>query len=200
MPGDPEPPPVPTLPRFPTFVINESEPWSVSVAALGWSEKHPPLAYRLDKGPPGATLVEETGTIHWTPEESQGPGEYSLIVSAEPKDAPQQAARTTLEVTVRETPQKPRIAPLAAQIVAAGEELSLRIQAEDLDEPPSNLAYYLGRGAPQGARIQSTTGRLTWTPTPNQQGEVTIPIEVRKADAPLVVSAATLSVTVKPPP
>jgi hypothetical protein len=197
-PREEPPPPVPVLPRFATFTIDEGETWTIPAAAIGWNPEDGELIYRLEEAPPGAMIDEQLGEVAWTPDETQGPGEHALTVVAEPAGAPEQAARASLTVKVRETPQKPRVASLAPQTIAAGGEgLSLRIPAEDLDVPASNLVFRLGRGAPLGARIDPSSGRLTWKPTSDQKGEHQLVIEVRKADAPLTMTTATLHVTVE---
>lgn len=131
---------------------------------------YPVAKYTLDEGPDGA-VVEQDGTLRWTPERG---GEFSLQVSAVTVgDADRKETRRwTIMVDVRNRP--PTIDSIARQLVQLGEVLEVQIHAVDPDNPKQKIEYRLLKGSPKGAKINAKTGVLSWTPK-----EVTPGSEVR---------------------
>lgn len=111
-----------------------------------------------------ATVDPETGLFRWTPSEADGPSDVELTFSV--TDG---LETTTLQVQihVREVPQEPSIEEIETQNLRLGETLSLQPIVRDLDIPAGPISYDL-ESQPPGMTIDSSTGRITWTPPPDQ--------------------------------
>lgn len=69
--------------------------------------------------------------------------------------------------------------------------------ASDVDNPAEELAYSIQRG-PDGARIDSATGILTWTPLDTQTGSFSL--QLRVADMEGLSDSQTFVISVRPRP
>ncbi|MCL4193616.1 MAG: cadherin repeat domain-containing protein, partial [Thermoguttaceae bacterium] len=97
----------------------------------------------------------------WTPGESHGGGSFQITVRV--ADEAGGRASRTFTVSVRETFSVPAFDAISAQLVQPGDTLSVDVRAQDPDIPTRQVRYSLEGGAPAGATIDETTGRLTWT-------------------------------------
>ncbi len=140
-----------------------------------------------------------TGQIVWVPEESQGPGNYTIQVVVTDENPPavndtHLSVTNRFNVIVREVNRAPVLANLLEQ---RGDELTLlsfKMVAMDPDLPANTLAYSLV-SAPLGMTINPETGIINWMPT-EAQGPSTNEIKVRVQDSGVPPLTATNSVIV----
>ena len=88
----------------------------------------------------------------------------------------------------------PTIAPIGERHAVLGKEFILPVKATDEDSD-GKLTYSLGTGAPEGAKIDATSGELRWTPAATMvPGPVKLTVQV--ADSGLPPMTATQEVTI----
>ena len=179
--------------------VQEGHPLTFTAAATDSDLPANTLSFSLDPGAPaGAAINPSTGVFAWTPTTQQGPGIYTLTVSATDNGSPPLSGSTSFTVSVGNVNQPPDLPPIPAQTVDEGTLLSFAIVATDPDLPPDTLTYSLGTGVPAGAAINPTTGLFTWTPT-EAQGPGTYNIVVRVTDngSPSAYTTRSFSVSVR---
>jgi hypothetical protein len=130
-------------------------------------------ANRLDfslgpDAPAGANIDRATGNFSWTPNEEQGPGEYSFKILVTDDGSPRASGSQTIVVSVTEVNAAPVLAPIADRTVEEGEVFTLIPTASDEDKPANTLTFSLNAVAPAGATLDRSTGVLTWSPTEAQ--------------------------------
>jgi Putative Ig domain len=138
-------------------------------------------------------------------------GEYSVRVSGQQGDTAADlsesgilAAGEQKEFDVMFAPisagisKPPTLAPIGDQTVAEGSSLTVRTMAFDPDAGQI-LRFSLDPGAPDGAKIDPTTGVFRWTPS---SGPATIRVTVRVTDSgtPPLSDTKTFTITVTAPP
>lgn len=120
------------------------------------------LTFSLAEGAPaGASIDPSTGRFTWTPGENHGGGSFAITIRV--ADEAGGRASRTFTVSVRETFSAPAFDAISAQLVQPGDTLDIDVRAQDPDIPTRQVRYSLEAGAPTGATIDETTGRLTWT-------------------------------------
>lgn len=123
------------------------------------------LSFSLDPdAPAGATIDPTTGQFRWIPDETHGPGVYSVNVRVTDDGSPALDDVETLNITVGEINQAPILAELGNQHVEEGRLLSFSAAATDADLPANHLTFSLDAGAPPGATIDPSTGLFRWIP------------------------------------
>lgn len=95
----------------------------------------------------------------------------------------------------------PLVPPVPTQFINAGQLLAFIVTASDTNVPAQTLTFSLAPGAPAGATIHPTTGRLTWT-APSTAVPLTNSVTVRVADngSPPLTSTVTFNIIVIPAP
>lgn len=152
------------------------------------------LVFDLDGDvPSGAAIDAATGQFSWTPTETQGPGTYSITVRV--TNEADVAVTQTFDVTVIEINQSPQLDPISDVTIGEGQLLDFFVGATDADLPANELTFSLAAGAPAGATIDPTTGRITFTPSESQGGD-TYPITVHVADAAGAAAEQSFAITV----
>lgn len=140
------------------------------------------LRFSLAAGAPaGAEIDPITGRFLWTPNESQGPGIYSLALRVTDSGTPPRSATQRFTVTVQEINQAPVLAALEDRQVDEGSLLAFIAGASDPDQPANQLRFSLAAPIPAGAQIDPLTGAFTWTPV-EAQGPATYPVTVVVTD------------------
>jgi hypothetical protein len=144
------------------------------------------LTYSLGAGaPPGAAIDPNTGFFTWTPNESQGPGSYAILVQVTDNSLQPCTDTETITVTVLDSGgggnQCPVLTAIGSQTVTEGNLLTFTATATDPDAGQT-LTFSLDPGFPAGSSINSSTGVFTWTPAVDQ-GPATYPITVRVTDS-----------------
>jgi hypothetical protein len=128
--------------------------------------------------PAGVTLNLETGALTWTPDESQGPGEFTVRLRVSDEGAPPLTADHVLQVTVREVNQPPTLAEVGDRLLIAGDTLTLQLSATDDDQPAQSLTFNLVEW-PAGATL-TPQGLFAWTSPGGVNAS--FPVRVRVAD------------------
>lgn len=114
--------------------------------------------------PEGVSITPE-GLLSWTPNESQGPGDYLIDVIVTDSHSVPLSTLNEIRVSVLESNSAPVIAATPCQYVAPGKTLSLNLQGSDSDVPDNLLTWNLA-GGPEGMTMFN--GTISWTPTTGQ--------------------------------
>ena len=137
--------------------------------------------------PKGMTIDSRTGTVQWTPTESQGPGTFRALVrvtafdDARPNSS-RQSDEATIQVKVLEVDRPPKIRPIRPLTMTVGQKLQLRVRADDPDEPAGEIRFSLQGVVPPGASIDPRSGVFLWAPVATQSRK-NWQIRVRAASA-----------------
>ena len=175
------------LSQIPNTNIIETVLWQYTptVSGSGYS-------FGLSNAPSGMTVGASTGTISWTPTETQGPSTNANITYVV-YQAGSPVAWTNFSVTVNEINAAPVLYVPGSQTVYATTTLTITNYATDSDIPANSLTFALA-SAPSGVSINPSTGLLTWTPPSGQMGTNTICVKVTDYN-PWAVNNQQLSVT-----
>jgi hypothetical protein len=94
----------------------------------------------------------------------------------------------------------PLLLPIADQVVAQGQTLSLTFVALDSDRPAQRLTFSLDSTAPPGASLDSLTGAFSWTPPETQPlGPVRLKVTVTDNGVPNLSASQTFTINVTAP-
>jgi hypothetical protein len=158
----------PVLPVQTNRTVNELVLMTVVNTASDTDAPPNTLTYSFLASPPGAA-ISGSGVITWTPSEAQGPGIYTFTTRVVDNGVNPSALSdtNTFTVTVNDVNSAPffLLTP-PNRTIAAQTPLTVTNAANDSDIPVNTLTYSLAI-APEGASI-STTGVITWTPSPAQ--------------------------------
>jgi len=166
----------PVFSSTPVTEAYEGEPYEHNVETN--EESGGGMRYALDTSPAGMSIHPDTGKITWTPSETQGGGQFSVVIAAQ--DQAGNEVLRSFAVTVEERWEVPDITPIETQTVFPGESLTVSVEAHDPDVPSSPLNYHLGPDVPDGMTIDHT-GLLTWdVPDDQPAGIYTATVEVSK--------------------
>jgi hypothetical protein len=153
--------------------------------------------FSLENAPTNASIDPKNGVFIWTPDETQGPGDYVITVIVSDDGLPSLSATQSFTVVVLETNQPPVLAGISDFKIHAGMTLSFTNSATDPDSPPNALAFSVDPGAPAGAAIGATDGVFTWTPTDADINTVhSITVRVTDDGTPPLDDTHTFLVTV----
>ena len=97
----------PLLAPVPDQVIYEGDTLSLTNVATDSDLPAQTLLFALTNPPTGAMIVSNTGVFHWTPDESQGPGVYTVIVRVSDSGSPSLSTTQSFNITVLETTSRP---------------------------------------------------------------------------------------------
>ncbi|MCW5556269.1 MAG: putative Ig domain-containing protein [Verrucomicrobiae bacterium] len=186
------------LPADPT--VDELTLLTVNVSATDADLPANTLTFGLVSAPTGVSIDPATGTITWTPEESQGPGISEIVIRVQDNGTPVLSATNTLRVTVREVNVAPVLAAVPVQQTGDDTIFRLTVQATDADLPANRITYSLGDGAPAGATINAETGELA-VPIGVKLAEETQTLTVRATDdgSPALTAEQTITLNIVPP-
>ncbi len=122
--------------------------------------------------PSGATFTSATstngtvvGAFSWTPSETQGPGNYSVEITASDGFF---ARNENVSIRVYEVNSPPVLSIPGPQTVNEGSTLSFTVSATDPDIPAETIAIFCGNCADLGATFDPATGAFSWTPVEAQ--------------------------------
>ncbi len=137
--------------------------------------------------PEGIQLHPKTGLLTWKPNEEQGPGAYSLPVTAYAEKFNLEKT-VEIKIAVAEVNSPPIHAGSRGQnrvlsySVAAGQVFTKELAGQDRDAPANKLTYSLRGPVPAGAEIDPQSGRFTWSPKQELIGDVMAPFDVVVSD------------------
>lgn len=174
--------------RHPERTIDEQELFEVdvlgSVHPLISRRGDPALEFRVQPGGPAGVAVDHNGRLRWTPTELQGPGRYRVVVEFRDDRRAAWQAVAEAAIHVREVDRPPHLESPGRFEINELEPWEVRLAATDPDRPRNRIEYALGADAPEGMSIESTTGRLAWTPTESQgPGAFTVTVRAMAYDA-----------------
>jgi hypothetical protein len=150
----------PVLPGVTNYTINELTILTVTNTASDSDIPTNVLTYSL-VGPPANASIDTNGIITFSPDESQGPGIYTITTIVTDNGTPSLSATNSFTVTVNEVNTAPVLGSVADRTINALATLTVTNAATDTDLPPNTISYKL-LVAPTGALID-TNGVITWT-------------------------------------
>lgn len=160
----------------------------VSVPLVAVASSGLPVRFRVLSGP--GTLVGDAviGT---------GPGDI-VLRAEQPGDSNHDPAPPVDRVLRFVKNEAPLVRGISDVTLGEGEALALRVEAEDPDGPGSSLAYDLAGALPEGLRVDTRSGLLTWVPS-ESQGPGEYPVELIVADGgqPPAKTRALFSIRVR---
>jgi regulation of enolase protein 1 (concanavalin A-like superfamily) len=169
----------PSLPVQPNRTNNELVALTITNTASDSDLPPPTLAYTLvvtnvaDGSVVTNATISNSGVIHWTPTEAQGPGVYSLRTVVTDNGAPPLSATNVFTVTVNEVNSAPTLPVQTNRTINELTLMTVTNTATDTDVPPNALAYILTvTNVADGSVVTnasiSTNGVITWTPSEAQ--------------------------------
>ncbi len=179
----------PEFEAVPAQQTRENESLSFTVKATD-PDVGSKLTYSVRNLPDGAKFDAKTGTFTWKPNFDQA-GNYTVTFVVSDGES-----ETTLpvEIKVENVNRPPTIQAPNSQTVEAGNAVQLHFEGSD---PDGDALTYSAADLPEGAKLDSQNGTVSWTPKESQVGSFTITIKV--TDGQESASAST-EVTVKPRP
>lgn len=174
--------------------VNEHETLTLNLSASDPDVPAQNLAFTLLSGPSGLN-VTGAGLLTWTPGESHGGSNHTVVVRVSDDGTPSLSATQAFTVTVTEVNAAPALQPVVNQAMDECATLDLLMIASDTDLPAQSLAFSLGAGAPAGASIDATSGLFTFR-DPSGGGVHTISVIVADNGTPSLSATQTFTVTV----
>jgi hypothetical protein len=160
------------------------------------------LTFSLEAGAPdGANIDPVIGIFTWTPDETQGPGVYTVTLRVTDDGVSPLNDFKSLHITVDEVNQSPMLDSIGNQSGYVDSLISFTATAIDGDIPTNTLVFSLNLGAPDGASIDPASGVFTWTPSETQgAGVYLVTVIVTDDGIPTLDDFESLLVTVSEPP
>jgi hypothetical protein len=123
------------------------------------------LTFSLDASglPAGASINPSNGVFAWQPDETQGPGVYTITIRVTDNGAPPLSGTALVTIIVNESNTPPALAAITNRTVLLGDAVSFTAQASDIDLPAQLIAFDFATAAPAGATIGATNGMFSWT-------------------------------------
>ncbi len=175
-------------------IADELSPFALELKAVDPDTPPCPVRFSIESAPSGLQLDPDTGMITWTPNETQGPSTYNVLVRADEVGGARSSS-FAFSIVVNEVNQAPTLLPIADRTVSEGTMLAVPSIATDADLPPQKLTFSLAPGAPEGASIEPSTGLFTWS-IGCDVGPSTNVITVRVTDETLDAKTTTQTFTV----
>ena len=179
------------------FTATEGVPFNATLNAVDGDIPANPLTFSLVNGPAGLS-VSSSGVVSWIPSESQGGQSLSFTVRVSDNQVPALTAQQTYFVNVAEVNSAPVFAAVPNQKIQELVPFQLDVLATDSDIPANTLTYSLVGSVPAGMQINSTTGRISWTPTEAQgPGVYTITVQAKDNGVPSLASSVSFNIEVE---
>ena len=145
------------------------------------------FTFSLDLGvPTNATINPGSCVFAWTPNENQGPGNYSITIRVTDNGSPSLSDSETITVTVNEVNTAPILNAISDRSINQGATVSFNAIASDSDLPAQTLTFSLDPGVPAGATINSANGLFSWRPAAAQTpgtNHITVRVTAHRAVA-----------------
>ncbi|GAB4369839.1 MAG: hypothetical protein Kow0042_11750 [Calditrichia bacterium] len=147
--------------------------------------------------PEGARVDDTNGNLSWKPSYEQS-GEYTI--SYQVTDSYGASAEGTLTLKIENVNRAPNLNSVGNMTIKEGESVNFSLQAEDPDREDQGKLKFSANGLPAGADFDGSSGRFSWTPSEDQQGEYEIEFTVE--DPQGLNDKITVKITVEdvPPP
>jgi hypothetical protein len=153
-----------------------------------------PLTFSVQRLPGWATFDTATGTLRGTPTWDQAGSYSNIVISVSDGSASASLAPFTVTVTAANTP--PQISGNPSDSVTAGQAYSFTPTASDPEGQPITFSI---ANRPSWASFNTTTGRLSGTPTASQVGMYSN-IVISASDGSLSSSLPAFSIAVASAP
>jgi hypothetical protein len=156
------------------------------------------LTFLAEGAPLGSLFLPEDGgnyTFSWTPDFTQA-GMY--VVNFTVTDETDLLDSEIVSIEVINVNRPPVLEPIASQVIAEGEDLTLPVLASD---PDGDALSYGAIPLPSHAVLNETSGIFSWTPDYDQGGEYWIIFTVQDGDGLAATREGTFQVlhTNRPP-
>jgi len=172
--------------------VNENNTLSLAISVSD-EDSDDQLRFSSENLPSGAVLNAESGTMQWTPNYDQA-GDYTVTVKVSDSEAEDSQ---TFNIKVNNVNRVPVIEVSGTTTVTLGETIELNFTATDPDN--DNLSYE-SSDLPQGAMLDSNSGRFTWKPEPDQIGSYSFTVRVTDGtDAADITGNVTVNPAPTPP-
>jgi len=155
----------PVLAPIADVTIDELQAWTLQLSGSDPDQPAGTLLFSKHQGPPGLS-VSSTGTVLWTPGETDGSASHQVSIILTDTSTPPLSVTNQFTVTVREANQAPALPELPTQYVTFGSSLVILWAANDLDLPKNSLSHRRISG-PDGLKV-NRAGLVTWTPVASQ--------------------------------
>lgn len=137
-------------------------------------------------------------TFNWATNELDGPGLYTVTVTAMDDGTPVMTDTRIFTITVNEVNAAPVLDIIPEQTVDEGETLTFTATASDPADLPANTPLTYGLlNAPLGASINPGSGVFTWTPVEAYgPGVYTPTVIVTDTGSPVLTDSQIITITV----
>ncbi|MEY8839117.1 Ig-like domain-containing protein, partial [Cribrihabitans sp. XS_ASV171] len=156
-----------------TATTPEDTPVDIDILANDRDPNDDPLIVQIETDLGGATLVPVTGGVFRYTPEANAVGEQQITYRL--FDGVNRSAPVTLTVDVTPVNDAPTLDPISDARVPQGVETQIQAVAGDVDNTAAELRFSLD-AAPAGARIDTETGLITWTPDTAEAGSFTVSV------------------------
>jgi hypothetical protein len=144
------------------------------------------LTFKSGDLPQGANFNPSNLTFVWTPTFEQA-GEYAVEFTVLDKGLTGEATlqpdaekalsdKISVPIVVKQLNRKPKLEKIAAQSAAENEAFTIELKATDLDKEDEGKLTFSIANLPQGAALEGN--KLSWTPSYDQSGKVTLNVKV----------------------
>ena len=188
----PHAPTGPVIDPIATQAIDEGQQLSVTATATG-DGLSDQLTFSIVDGPGGLTIDDSTGEITFTPTEAQGPSVFTVVVGVSNADG--LTDQTSFDINVGEVNLAPVLAPIAEQMITAGESVTFTATATDSDLPANSLTFSLDQSAPSEATIDAVTGEFSLATDPADT-DATFEFDVIVTDEAGLTDSQTVAIVV----
>lgn len=193
-------PPVEYEPRLRTITDKRIRPGGEVSFRAALADYDPALGspmYRLKDAPEGMAIDAASGDFKWTAADDQAPGDLKFRIEAFQPEREKEVFATTATIKI-DSPNSAPILKLEDSLsVYFGTPVSFTAEAEDPDDD-SKFTYSLGDGAPEGAVIDSATGKFEWTPPEDaDDGIVEVKVKVTDDGQPALSDEKTVKIELK---
>ena len=158
----------PTPVPIPNQTVDELSTLIVNAAATDPDIPAQTLTFGLASAPSGMTISPSSGTISWTPVQTQSPSTNTVVWTVTDNGTPPLAATNSFIVVVVEVNVPPLLPAISNQTAYVANPFTVTNTATEFNIHSTTTGYSLV-GAPLGMTID-TNGIITWTPTQGENG------------------------------
>ncbi len=167
----------------------EDQRYDVTITAIDNNDDDI-LTFSLTEAPDNMRIDPETGGIAWLPVSTQT-GPHQIRVRA--TDSVGLYDETTFTLRVISINRPPQIVSVPPMVAVVAEPYLYRVRATDPDDE-DQVSVALADG-PAGMTLDSSSGLMQWTPTPDQSGDHGVRIMVTDGEGATIEQAFTVTVT-----